>query len=128
MDLTNKSPHEIREFYFKQFPAKNSIPHVFSVNDIREDYVGWVYNGNFSSIEHIVNRKTHREDGPASTTGRIFYWYQNNLLHRLDGPARIDPYHPEYDEYYINDEKYTRQEFWEHPLVLEYKLNKIILL
>lgn len=123
-----KDSRKIWEYYSSQFPHRYTIPNISSIRDIPEDYVGWVFNLNFSFVEHIVNRKVHRKDGPSSTSGRVFYWYQNDMLHRLDGPSRFDPYHPEYDEYHIKDEEYTRQEYWNHPLVLEYKLNKIILL
>jgi len=46
--------------------------------------------------------------------------------HRLNGPAVI------YNNFYINDEEYwidnkelTKQEFFNHPLVIEYQLSSI---
>ena len=45
-------------------------------------------------------------------------YYLNNKLHRLDGPARIYPYGEE--EYHINDEELTKEEFEKHPERLKY--------
>lgn len=67
----------------------------------------------------IKDKIIHREDGPA-----IIYshgtkvWYNKNKKHRLDGPAI------ESDKkvlYFI-----TEKQFWNHPLVIQHMIDKII--
>ena len=38
----------------------------------------------------------HRTDGPASYCIGVYSWYQNNVIHRIDGPAMILPDGGEY--------------------------------
>jgi hypothetical protein len=84
----------------------------------------WFKNGMF-----------HREDGPAMVYDNGEQrWFVNNIYHRLDGPARIIPPNArgnpqEHVEYWINNrylKKGTETNYWNHPLVIEHKLNKII--
>jgi hypothetical protein len=57
-----------------------------------------------------INRKLHREDGPAiEDIDGSKSWFINGKLHREDGPA-IE-YANGYKAWYINDEKLTESEF-----------------
>lgn len=58
----------------------------------------------------------HNEGEPARTTKNNTYYYHNDLLHRLDGPA--DNY---YNLYYIFGTNYSEIAYWNHPEVLKYK-------
>ena len=50
-----------------------------------ETYTVQVYGG---TREWYQNDKLHRLDGPAiEFADGTRYWYKNNLLHRTDGPA-----------------------------------------
>lgn len=58
------------------------------------------------------NGKLHRENGPA-----FYYkdmrreWYINGKLHRLNGPAIEYDRKPIYNEYYIDDIRYSKEEY-----------------
>ena len=57
-----------------------------------------------------LNRKLHREDGPAiEWSNGSKSWYLNGELHREDGPAYVDPDGTK--EWYLNGNKI-------HPEVL----------
>ena len=64
---------------------------------------------------HIV----HNPYGPAIiySDGVKFYYIENNL-HRLDGPAIIWPNDEE--QYWINDKFLTKEEFETHPERLKF--------
>jgi antitoxin component YwqK of YwqJK toxin-antitoxin module len=88
-------------------------------------------NGNILSINHILNGKRHREDGPAYTyyheNGSIRYesYRLNGRSHREDGPARIfynENGNIQLEEYYINGEMLTKEE-WYSRLTTEQKVN-----
>ena len=56
------------------------------------------------------NDKLHRTDGPAiESFNGSKYWYQNGKLHRTDGPA-IE-YADGFKSWYIDDVQYTEEEF-----------------
>ena len=67
----------------------------------------------------------HRENNPA-----IAYadgeqrWYKNGKYHRLDGPAEV--YADGEQRWWINDESYSEEDYWNHPLVIEYKIKQEI--
>ena len=72
--------------------------------------------------------------GKCVASGYLFF-YVNGKKHRLDGPAQMlikqrDLY-PNADEYWINGIWYSKHfdsslsQYWNHPLVLEYKMQKI---
>lgn len=75
----------------------------------------------------------HRLDGPALVhdDGSEF-WRRHGLTHRLDGPAAIwsnESYIKEYRGmkiYYLHDEQFSEEEYWQHPLVQEHKLRRIL--
>ena len=48
----------------------------------------------------------------------------HGAFHRLDGPAII--WSSGYASYYVNNVEYSEQEYWNHPLVIAYKLEKIL--
>jgi hypothetical protein len=56
------------------------------------------------------NDKLHREDGPAvEKPDGTKYWYQNDKWHREDGPAVELANGSKY--WYLNGKEYTRAEF-----------------
>ena len=68
----------------------------------------------------------HCETGPAVIwdSGSRFF-FVNNKRHRINGAA-IELCDGE-KEYYIHGKQYFSElEYWNHPLVVEYKLNSII--
>lgn len=74
-------------------------------------------------------KRLHRLDGPA----RIFdfgleEWYIDDVKHRLDGPAVISrTTENPFETYFLNGQMMmTKEEWLEHPLVVEYKLNQIL--
>lgn len=73
----------------------------------------------------IKGRTKHRLDGPAKIykSGTV-QWWVNGKLHRLDGPAI--KYSNGRADYSINGEFYDKENYWNHPLVIESKLNQII--
>lgn len=97
-----------------------------SWNNIPDDFEGQCYI-EISKAECWLGkkRKLHRKDGPAviSDNGDI-QWYFNNEQHRLDGPAGIYPFDNTI-VFYIFGIKYDETNYWNHPLVLEFKLKNI---
>lgn len=67
----------------------------------------------------------HREDGPAAVFDNgDKTWVINDAFHRLDGPAMFSE-----DEiiYFIQGQRiYNETDYWNHPMVVEYKLNQIL--
>jgi len=56
------------------------------------------------------DNQLHREDGPAiEWADGSMRWYQNGILHRLDGPAVVWTNGPTY--WYINGKHLTEEEF-----------------
>lgn len=56
-------------------------------------------------------------------------WYENDLVHRIGGPANlIYNFSTDYlySFYSLHDITLKSEEYWDHPLVNEYKLKKII--
>lgn len=66
----------------------------------------------------------HREDGFAIIhQNGLQYWMTNDKVHRLDGPAVIC-YGKK--QFWIYDHCYSEYQFWKHPLVIEFMLNKLL--
>jgi len=62
------------------------------------------------TIEWYQNDKLHRLDGPAIEYANGYkFWYQNDKLHRLDGPAV--EYANGDKEWYIEGKELTEEEF-----------------
>lgn len=59
-------------------------------------------------------------------------WMFNGAWHRLDGPGSIDTYisadGAEIIEYkfWINDKQIKEEDYWNNPLVIKAKINKIL--
>lgn len=94
--------------------------------DIPDDFEGHCYAKNYGTQYWYTKYKTlHNNDGPAiiKSSGPI-QWFKNGKCHRLGGPA-ITNFNGR-EHYYIYGEWMTPKEYWEHPLVIEYKLNSIL--
>ena len=55
----------------------------------------------------------HNPYGPAFITNGSKYYYIDDKLHRLDGPALITS--DGYEKYYINGNNLSKEEFEIHP-------------
>ena len=53
-------------------------------------------------------------------------WWQNGLIHRLDGPAFNELVVTHVGRFFISGKGYAEKEYWSHPFVVEHKLNKIL--
>lgn len=72
-----------------------------------------------------VGKIIHREDGPAIIfSNGVKYWFNHGKIHRLDGPACT--YNSGEKEFWINDQFYSEEQYWKHPLILEHLMNQII--
>ena len=112
------------------FYNKDEIPKNFTGVAIVSFSTGTKYKGWFEDGE------LHREDGPAvimiGSLGET--WYYKGLRHRIGGPAQIyysgsallHSTSTKVEIYMIYGTYYSSINFWKHPLVLEYKLNKIL--
>jgi len=55
------------------------------------------------------------------------YWFiKGKVCHRLDGPSIISKRPIPRSYYFLNDTEYSEREYWGHPKVIEYKLDKIL--
>lgn len=55
----------------------------------------------------------HREGGPAVCGSSYEEWYKNGKLHKEDGPAVIYYTNLYNEEYYLNDKRLTKEEFFQ---------------
>lgn len=53
------------------------------------------------------------------------YWCVNGKRHRTDGPA-IYSKHYDIERYWIDDIEFEKQKFWNHPEVINHKLDSIV--
>ena len=61
----------------------------------------------------------HNEGKPAfEYNDGSKYWIQHNRFHRLDGPS-IE-FVSGYNNHYIYDVSYSKEDYWNHPKVKEY--------
>ncbi len=77
---------------------------------------GEILKDEINGIHYIINNKYHREKGPAE----IYYnltnneyqkrWYQNGLIHRLNGPAIENSDGTK--EYLIESKYYSEKDYW----------------
>lgn len=92
-----------------------------------------IFDGTYSipsskTIIVVKNEQLHNETGPAFISLRRIEWWLEGQYHKLNGPAVILKIHnkPSFNEFWIHDVRYNEQEYWQHPLVVENKLNKIL--
>ena len=82
----------------------------YEVRIYNDGDIFWKLNGK----DHFLNKRSHREKGPAMLAVDGYKaWRQNDLFHRLNGPAVITSYGGK-KYWYIN-----------HILISEYKHTKI---
>lgn len=100
------------------------------------EYYDWLQSKPKQSAFYNKQNKLHRLDGPAVqmwSTGGILLeenWYRDGKLHRLDGPAiRHKSFYSEVmnEEYYINNVRFTKEEFDEYVKGLDSKEDKELL-
>lgn len=62
-------------------------------------------------VEYYQEDLLHREDGPAIEGPNYKAWYKNGLQHRIDGPAIIS------EEIGLDGETYIREEWWQDDIL-----------
>lgn len=94
---------------------------------------GWFYvkryNGFGEANIHLKDGKLHNDiNFPALIFKDSFGWYKNGNRHRLDGPCIIHGFSTSkpYKVFAIEDVDFTEQAYWNHPLVIKNKLDKIL--
>lgn len=91
-----------------------------SYQSAHSKYTGWVsYDEYYFYLTYGVH---HRIGKPASVnkkTGKLT-WIEKGNYHRLNGPSTEEGY------FYIGGIRYSEENFWNHPLVVEYKLEQIL--
>lgn len=108
----------------------NKIPTYDSVNEIPYEFCGICIIGDIWEC-YVKNGVPHKVDGPAvsSTLTHKNYslkeWWISGNRHRLDGPA-IEFARTEKNKFYINNNIIEEKNFWNHPMVIKNKLNKIL--
>lgn len=55
----------------------------------------------------------------------VSYYDHNNLWHRLDGPA-VHSQDFEGCFFYVHGEELAEKDYWKHPMVVAYNLDKLI--
>jgi len=89
------------------------------------DFEGECYLWQHSRRWYKKGKLLHRENGPAvEFDNGTKYWLINNQYHRVDGPAR--EYYSGVKEWFLFDKEYLEEEYLNHPLIIEYKLNQIM--
>lgn len=75
-----------------------------------------VINTREKVVEYWENGKRHRVGGPAyiSKSDGIRLWYLYGQLHRTDGPAIENKFDSSENDYYVNGDKLTKEEFEKH--------------
>jgi len=100
------------------------LPCFVNKDYVPNDFTGKCYFSMNGYTCYVVNGKLHREDGPAATLDNgQKEWYVNNELHRVGGPAK------EFGcgkFYYLYGIRYSVENYWKHPLLIEYQLNRIL--
>lgn len=72
------------------------------------------------TIYYLSNGKIHSLDGPAiEHHDRTKLWYKEGKIHRIDGPAAEYPNGNKH--WWIEGNRYSEEEFNEHPEVIMYK-------
>lgn len=86
--------------------------------DIPDEFTGCAYIAGEKTTRYLLNGKPHRLDGPALL--REEGW-GIPLKYHISGNTGTHQY------YFVEGERiYDEAEYWNHPKVLEHKLNLII--
>lgn len=87
-------------------------------------YTGVCFIRSLNEEHHYLNGEYHRLDGPSVRhMWGSEWWHLNGKVHRVGGPA-IKTAHKE--QFCLFGLEYSEQEYWKHPLLIEYKLNKLL--
>lgn len=92
---------------------------------IPTDYTGCCFIASLNEEHYYKNGVAHRTDGPAirHNIWNGEYWYFQGRKHRLDGPAFIQHKNIIFS---IHGKYYTKENFWNHPLVIKNILQMIL--
>lgn len=119
----NVNLEDLSSIDYDTLPEYSSLP---------ADFCGESYVQYYSSIckGWYKNGKLHREDGPAiiRLSDKTEIWYFEGRRHRIGGPAQtyFQDLETKIKIFMLNEEYFSEKNYWKHPLVLEYKLNKIL--
>lgn len=98
---------------------------------------GWAREDNdtFARFKHYVNYQLESvDDKPAIVETyyrdqRMVYlaqWLKQDVLHRIGAPAELGMF--DQKSYYLNSFRYDKKEYWDHPELINHKLQNIIAL
>lgn len=99
------------------------------IHNVPEDFEGHcLIKSSGNQYWFKKGRASHREDGPAVIwADGDEYWWCNNLIHRIGGPAGLIETEDEQEhQFWIHGFPYEEEDYWNHPLLIEFKLNNII--
>lgn len=100
--LTTTIKNEIETRTGKKLPRFTEIP------------IGYLYH----------KKKKFTGIGYVDDWMQQLFWMEKGRLHRIDGPAVIDSCNKKY--FYIHGIEYKEENFWNHSLIVDYKLRNII--
>lgn len=138
--------HSINE-RAKHWMKNNKVAWSFDKNTVM-NYSGFLFVFAEDSLYHFKDGKIHRDDDKPAVINKDNekYWYQNNVLHRVNNPAviKLDSelwylngrrhriggpsfYGRGFESrWYVNGLEYDEQEYWNLPQLIHHKLNIII--
>lgn len=70
--------------------------------------------------------ENYAEKAVGSVSGIVRYYDRHNLWHRLDGPAVHGQDFFEDCFFYVHGEELAEKDYWKHPMVVAYNLDKLI--
>lgn len=85
-------------------------------------------HGDITVVLDETKNGYHCLTGPAVVHNTTHEWFVDGIRHRIDGPAVYYYKNPKSDhhEYWINGERFNSSVYWNNPLVMKHKLNKIL--
>lgn len=95
--------------------------------DIPSDFEGdCCFNDRGVECSLVKGKLFHNPNGPAYYIPDSGYteWRIKNMRHRLGGPAAYN--NGGLIQFWIYDQYYKEQDYWNHPLVVEHKLKEIL--
>lgn len=114
--MDNDEPFDPKELLaLLEISCKTSYESVYD-----KKYTGWVsYDEYFFYLTKGIHDRAGKPASINKDNGKLT-WIKNGNYHRLDGPATEEGW------FYVEGVKYSEQEYWNHPMVVKYKLEKIL--
>lgn len=97
---------------------------------------GWVRTGDIIKIythyyQHYVQNIDPTQPAElelwagGENSIHLVCWYYKSLPHRIGGPARICMNGS--TSYFIHGKRYEEEDYWNHPLIIQHKLDQLLL-